>query len=385
MSGSKDRIVVTGIGLLSAIGANPESFWAALLRGETGAQDWDDLRAEGFRSSIACRIRDLETPDLQRGRTMWRAVVRQALEMAQAEQPLETTGVFVGSTIGESAAFEKAAQTPMDNLEAYSCYSFGQSTLEDYQLSGPCRAYGTACTAGNYAIGSAARMLRKGKIKMAIAGGVDPFSRIAMAGFSRSRAMTSKGICRPFDENRSGMLLGEGAAVLILERETDALARGAQPLAVIGALGLSCDAHHATAPEREGRQMTRAFQSALQQQGIGAEDVDWICAHGSGTRISDAVEAKVIARIFGEKQTPVCGIKGATGHSLGAATALEAVACILGLQEQMVPPTIHFERSAEDLPIGVVKGPMPKKAEWVLNCGYAFGGLNSALLIGSWN
>lgn len=385
MKGGKDSIVVTGMGLLSAIGSNPQEFWAALLSGASGAKDWADLRAEGFRSSVACRIADLESPELQRGRTMWRTAVGQALSQAGAANPPKATGVFVGSTIGESAAFEKAAQHPIDDLSAYSCFSFAQSTQADLQLSGPCRAYGTACTAGNYAIGSAARMLRKGQIKMAIAGGVDPFSRIAMAGFSRSRAMTSKGICRPFDEQRSGMLLGEGAAVLVLERAEDALARGAEPLAIIGALGLSCDAHHATAPEREGLQMARAFRSALSQQGIAAEAVDWICAHGSGTRISDAVEAKVIAAVFGEKQTQVCGIKGATGHSLGAATALEAVACIQGLREQMIPPTIHHEQGGADLPIVVRSSAESKKARWVLNCGYAFGGLNSALLIGSWN
>jgi len=379
-----NRVVVTGLGVISAIGQSAEQFWNSLKQGKSGAREWEDLEEEGFRSTTACRIPNFLSDPLSRGRAMYAEAVSQALDMAKLN-PTNDTGVFVGSTIGESAAFEEAAKNNIHKLMDYSCFSFGTSIKQYYNLQGPVRAYGTACTAGNYAIGSAARMLSKGEIKMAIAGGVDPFSRIAMAGFSRSRAMTSKGVCQPFDEDRSGMLLGEGSAVLILELEQDALARGANPLAVIGALGLSCDAHHATAPERKGLQMAKAFRSALSQQGIKSDDVDWICAHGSGTRVSDQVEAKSISAVFGAHSLPVTGIKGATGHSLGAATAIEAVACIMGLQNQIIPPTTNLNKIATDLSIDVVAKPTPMTANWVLNCGYAFGGLNSALLIGSWN
>ena len=127
------------------------------------------------------------------------------------------------------------------------------------------------------------------------------------------------------------------------------------------------------------------MRSALQLQGIEAAEVDWVCAHGSGTRISDAVEAKVLGRVFGENKIPVCGIKGATGHSLGAATALEAAACVLSLQHQTIPPTINHQSRSAGLPVKVVTEARPMEARWVMNCGYAFGGLNSALLIGSWN
>jgi len=193
--------------------------------------------------------------------------------------------------------------------------------------------------------------------------------------------MSSSGVCRPFDTHRDGMLLGEGAAMMVLEREADAVARGARPLAVVGALGLSCDAHHATAPHPEGRGAAAAFLDALATQDLAPTDIDWICAHGSGTLLSDAAESRAITTVFGTDGPPVSGLKGALGHAMGAATAIEAAVCAMAIQRQTLPPTAGLVEP--EFPLNHVREPMPARPRWVANAGFAFGGLNAVLLLGS--
>ena len=163
-----------------------------------------------------------------------------------------------------------------------------------------------------------------------------------MVGFSRSRAMASA-ICRPFDQHRTGMLLGEGAAVFVLERAEDAVRRGARPLAEIVALGLSCDAYHATAPQPDGRGALKAMQIALEAGHVQPADVDWVNAHGSGTKVSDVAEGRALCALFGDCMPAISGSKGALGHALGASSALELVVCIQGLLAQVVPLTTGHE------------------------------------------
>jgi 3-oxoacyl-[acyl-carrier-protein] synthase II len=283
--------------------------------------------------------------------------------------------------MGESGSFEAAAKE--DNavdLNSETCVAFPRAIARALGLQGPVRAYGTACAAGNYAIGAAAQQLRKGHIDLALAGGVEPFSRIAMTGFSRSRAM-SEGTCRPFDQQRDGMLLGEGAAILVLERSSDAAARGMRPLAIVGALGLTCDAYHPTSPDPDGVGAAAAFRRAFATQGLEAGDIDWVCAHGTGTLLSDAAEAKALDTVFAKGAPPVSGIKGALGHSMGAATAIEAAICALAIDRQQLPPTIGLEEPAFDLPF--VRAPLSQPVRWAANAGFAFGGLNAVLLLGA--
>jgi 3-oxoacyl-[acyl-carrier-protein] synthase II len=320
-------------------------------------------------------------PDSERGAWFTRTALHNAIADAQIDIP-ENTGIFIGSTIGESAAFEAiAAGADLDPMK-YTIDSFANLIKKELKTSGISFSYGTACTAGNYAIGAAASAIRNGMTDVAIAGGVEPFSRVAMTGFSRSRAMTAD-LCRPFDQNRDGMILGEGAAIFILEEEEHALARNVQPLAVIGSLGLSCDAYHPTAPLNDGSGVARAMKAALSMEKIEPYEVDWICAHGSGTIVSDRAEAMAIKNFFGS-HVPVSGVKGAIGHSLGAATAIEAAICIMALQKSMIPPTVNLKNPDPEFNINLVTTPKSGEMNYVLNCGYAFGGLNSALLIKKW-
>lgn len=377
-----DPIVVSGIGMVTPLGANTARSWQALCAKKTAAQHWEDLAQEQFSRTTACRVPGIEVPPSQRGLHLAKTASEEALQ--QAGQPTGRGGVFLGSTLGESAAYELAAAHGHTSVPVrYSCYGLAKQLAQTYRATASIKAYGTACAAGNYALAGATTALEQDQLDWALAGGVDPFSRIAMAGFARSRAMSTQGLCRPFSPRRDGMLLGEGAAFLVLEKASRVLARGQKPLAIVGAAGFTTDAYHPTAPDPGGQQMRRAMRMAIDQQGIRAEEVDWVCAHGSGTRISDQTEANAIAEVFGE-QTTVSAFKGAFGHSLGAATAIEAAVVIQSLQSELIPPTVNTTAVDPDLNIDLVTQPRPARARWVLNCGFAFGGLNATLLLGKW-
>jgi 3-oxoacyl-[acyl-carrier-protein] synthase II len=382
MISARQRVVVTGMGLASPLGRGPTDLWQALLAGESAARPWSDLAAEGYRAITACRIEDLDCDPLRRGRALALTAACQAVENAGLAPP-QQTGVFVGSTLGESLAFEQAAEGESLDLGDFTVQSFTQAIQKRFQLAGPGRSVATACAAGNYAVGAALSAVRDGRVPAALAGGVEPFSRLAMVGFSRSRAM-APAVCRPFDQNRSGMLLGEGAAFFVLERADDALQRGATPLAEIVALGLSCDAYHAVAPQPDGQGMLKAMQAALNLAGVKPGEIDWVNAHGTGTRASDAAEGCALRALFGGRAPPVSGSKGALGHALGASSALELAICIQGLQTQIVPPTPGHEQSDPACGVACLREPVCRQIRWVLNNAFAFGGLNSALLLRRW-
>ncbi|HOX26113.1 MAG TPA: beta-ketoacyl-[acyl-carrier-protein] synthase family protein [Candidatus Krumholzibacteria bacterium] len=377
----RDRsgVVITGVGVVTPLGDRLDALWTRLAAGESAARPWDDLAREEFRHTVACRIDGLDDGD-GRGRALGVIAARQAVVAAGVVLPARTA-VVVGSTMGESGSFERAGAGERLDLGGETCAAFPRAIAADLGLAGPCRAYGAACAAGNYALGAAADLLRRDEADVVLAGGVEPFSRIAMVGFSRSRAMSATGVCRPFDARRDGMVLGEGAAMFVLERERDARARAATPLAVVGALGLACDAHHPTAPRPDGEGIAAAFRDALAEQDLAPRDVDWVCAHGSGTLLSDAAEAEAMRTVFGDRQPALAGLKGAFGHALGAATAIEAAVCVAALARQTIPPTVGLAEPG--YPLDLVREPRAARLRWVANAGYAFGGLDSVLLLGA--
>lgn len=376
------RVVITGVGVLTPLGDTPEALWRALLDGQTAARGWPDLAAAGYRCAQACRIERFESDPLRRGRALGIAAAERAVQDAGLSLPGDA-GVFIGSTIGESSAFERAAEGEAIDLADHRVPSFTAGVRERFGLAGPQQSLATACAAGNYAVGAALSALRQGRCDVALAGGIEPFSRLSLVGFSRSRAMASDA-CRPFDARRSGMLLGEGAAVFVMERAEAARRRGATPLAEVAALGLSCDAHHPTAPQPDGRGMRAAMQAALDGAGTAAAEVDWVNAHGSGTRASDAAESKALRALFGDSLPPVSGSKGALGHALGAASAIELAVCLMGLRHQTVPPTAGHEQADPEAGIACTRAPLARRLHWVMNNAFAFGGLNSALLLRAW-
>jgi 3-oxoacyl-[acyl-carrier-protein] synthase II len=376
-------VVITGVGVVSPLGSGAHALWRRLMCGETAVREWPDLREGGYRCALAARIDGFVCDPLRRGRALALAAVEQAVAQANVAPP-PTAGVYIGSTLGESAAFERAAEGEPIDVADHGVPSFTRGVRKCYELSGPQQSLATACAAGNYAVGAALDDLRSGKVSVALAGGVEPFSRLSQVGFSRSRAMAADR-CRPFDRHRSGMVLGEGAAMFVLERADEACARGARPLAEVVSLGLSCDAHHPTTPLADGSGMRRAMQAALDAARVTPAAVDWVNAHGSATRANDAAEARALRGLFGVDLPVVSGSKGSLGHALGAASALELAVCVQGLFEQTVPPTFGHETPDPDDGVPCTRAPTPRRLRWALNNAFAFGGLNSSLLLRAWN
>lgn len=372
-------VAITGMGLVTAFGDTPDLLWDRLIDGDCAARRWDDLVQEGFRVAVACRIANFEAAADRRAEKLGVAAATAALTDA-SPPPEGRLGLFLGSTMGESGCFERAAEQalPVPTRDgSVASLTAGVAAA----LGGPivARSYGNACAAGNTAIGGAVSMLQRGLIDVAVAGGVDGFSRIAMAGFARSRAMTPD-LCRPFDAERAGMQLAEGAAFLVLERTDDALARGADIVAGIHGTGLSCDAYHPTAPHPDGGGMMIAMRRSLALAGAGPSDLAFISAHGSGTAASDAAEAHAIAQLAGA--VPVAGWKGALGHAMGAASAIEAVICALALQRRQLPGTTNSRTLDPRMAIDLVFAPRALfDRRFAISNAFGFGGINSSLLL----
>lgn len=383
---TRGRAVITGVGLVTALGDDCAEVWGRVLAGHSAAQRWDDLVEEGFPIATACRVtQDLGEPDpARRGRALGRRAAAAALASAGLSATLAPprTGVMIGTTMGESAGFEAAANGEQVDLPGVSGQVLADDLATWLGAAGPRRSYGTACAAGNYAIGAAAKAVTAGRADVVVAGGVEPFSRIALLGFARLRAM-AQDRCRPFDAVRTGMQLGEAAAFVVVEDEGRAAARRAPVLAVVGGVGLSGDAHHPTSPRPDGSGMAAAMRAGLGAAGIASSEVGWVNAHGTGTVASDAAEARAIAETFGPHGVPVSSQKGAFGHCMGAATAVEAVVSVLAIGAGVVPPTAGLVQADPGLPVDVVGEVRPMLGRrWVLSCGFAFGGLNSALVLG---
>lgn len=373
----RPAVVITGIGVVTALGNTVPGLWTALLAGRSAIRPWADLAAEGFRVDRAARIEDdTASEPVQRALDMAATAARAAVADARVTVPARLA-VAVGSTMGVGPWFEAAVDgTPpgtggADAYAAAVAAAVGPATVV--------RAFSTACAAGNYAIDAAARLLADDRVDIAVAGGVDAFSRIAMTGFTRSRAMDPN-TCRPFDAARSGMQLGEGAAFLVLERADDARSRGARAYARVHAVGLSCDAYHATTPRPDGAGMAAAMRRALALADVAPADVGFICAHGSGTRASDAAEAAAIAGLFGTDAV-VGGIKGALAHAMGAASAIEAAVSAIVLREGIVPPTVGTTQLDPTLAIDLALASRPGRFRFALNNAFGFGGINSSLLL----
>src|SRR6266566_4926307 len=250
---------------------------------------------------------------------------------------------------------------------------------ETFGISAPCQVIANACASGTNAIGHAFECVRSGRYKRILTGGYDALSELVFVGFDSLQASTPEK-CRPFDRDRSGMVLGEGAAILALENLEDARARDARILGEIIGYGISTDNHHLTQPDPSGSGPRRAMEQALHSAGRSAEEVNYINAHGTATPFNDAAEGKAIAELFGS--IPVSSSKSMMGHSLGAAGAIEAVVCLLALQAQLLPPNINFRRPDQDLDLNIVANKSREaKIDIVLSNSFGFGGTNASILI----
>jgi 3-oxoacyl-[acyl-carrier-protein] synthase II len=398
------RVVITGLGLVTPIGAGRELFWRRLTSGANGIGPVESFDTSPFPVHIGAEVKDFDPSGYVRGRspdTLGRA---SQLAVAAARMAIEDSGIDVGArdrwrigvsmgtTSGEPGMIERyndarkvggVESVPADILPKYPCNVIPSHIAIELDLHGPCLMIPTACAAGNYAIGYGFDMIRSGRTDLMLAGGADSFSRITYMGFARLGAIAPER-CQPFDKNRKGMVPGEGSAVLVLEPLDDALARGATIYAEVLGYGVSCDSHHMTAAHPQGDGAVRAMAMALKESGKTTGDVDYISAHGTGTPTNDRVEAIAVRTLFGERapKVPMSSIKSMIGHTMGAASAIEAVACSLAIHTGTIPPTINFCEPDEGSDLDYVPNQARRTDPGIiLNNAYAFGGNNASLCL----
>jgi 3-oxoacyl-[acyl-carrier-protein] synthase II len=385
------RVVVTGMGVITPIGLGIDAFWAALFGpsavGKTREiDDWDP--GPWFDGPKDARRADRFT-QLAAGAA--------GLALDQAGDfggDPDRIGVIIGTGIGGLHTLEEqvevhrvrgAARVSPFMIPMLMPNAAAARVSMRYGFRGPCQTVGTACAAGTHSIGDAARHIALDRCDVMVAGGTEcAITPTGVAGFDNMTALSTSGVSRPFDKDRDGFVMAEGAGVLVLEELEHALARGATPLAELLGAASTADAHHITAPAPGGSGAVSCMELALADAGVNADDVAHVNAHGTSTPLNDAAEAEAIVKVLGADGPPVTSIKGITGHSLGAAGALEAVATVLSIQHGRIPPTAnHVEPEADLAPIDVVTG---DGRDWTpgpaLSNSFGFGGHNGCLVLG---
>ena len=398
-------VVVTGIGAVSPLGWSIESFWDGLRAGRTAVGPFDRFDHARHRTHIAAQV-DLDAePRPVRGRPrrvthadrFAVAAARSAVEQAAVDlrgRP-GRAGVYFGSCTGGmfeseavlesllSAAPHRAARPAMSLLASQQNNGPGDAVARDLGVGGPVETVSAACASGAIAIGAALNAVRRGEVDLAVAGGSDSLCRLTYAGFNALRSVDERP-CRPFRGDRAGLSLGEGSAALVLETLEHARARGARPLAIVAGEAATCDAHHMTSPQPEGRGAADAIRGALSDARLDPAAIDFVNAHGTGTPLNDAAECAALVAVFAGRATdlPVTSTKSLVGHPLGSAGALEAVATILCLRNGEVHPMPGEGDADPALPLRLVQGrPLSlARARHALSTSLGFGGANAALV-----
>ena len=397
------RVVVTGIGIISSIGIGKDEFWKNLIAGKSGISEVKRFDTSKFPTHRAGEVKDFNAGEFMpstlnklvgRGSQLAIAASKLALEDARInvkKTSPDDIGVIIGTTMGESPSIEMIdrfwTEKGEDDVYASNVRNFPVNNLSDnisyfFGFTGYSYVIPTACAAGNYSIGYAYDLIREGKKDVFIAGGADPLSRLAFTGFNRLFAMAPEK-CQPFDKNRKGMMLGEGGAVLVIESLDRARKRNACIYAEVLGYGLSCDAFNMTIPSEKG--IEKVMEKAIRNSGIKKEDVDYISAHGTGTDTNDKTETRAIKKVFGAlaAKLPVSSIKSMLGHTMGTASALEAISCCLAIKEGVIPPTINYETPDADCDLDYVPNKARKRNVGIaLNNSFAFGGNNACAAFG---
>lgn len=404
----RQRAVITGMGVLTPIGNDVEAFGQGLQAGRNGIAPIEGFDPQRHRCRQAGELKGFdpaahfteeERPNLSRGTMM---VLRAAAEaLADARLDLEgedraRIGVILGSDLGGMPASEagyralhhpyrrgrwdgKAPWGPL-LLDSFIC-SVADRVALHYGLGGTTLVMSTACSAGLHAIGVGLDAIRSGQAEVMLVGGIDPLSEMPQAGFGVLRSL-AEGPIRPFDKKRDGTVLGEAAALLVLESEEHARARGARVRARVAGYGGSTDAYHMTRPDETGDGPARAMRQALHDAGLRPEQIDYVKAHATATPANDVIETRAIKRVFGDRtQVPVSSVKSMIGHSLGASGAVESVAAVLALEGGFVPPTLNLENPDPECDLDYVPGTSRRKELGaVMANAFGFGGNNAAMV-----
>lgn len=420
------RVVITGIGLVTPLAANAPASWERLLAGKSGANKVEHVKVDDLPCRIACVVPRVDgrgggagdphafDPDKVMSAKDRRRIedfilyaiaasdeaVKDSGWKPESDEDKNRTGVLIGSGIGGIEAIGNTAlQLERDGPRKISPFfipsalinlASGQVSIR-HGFRGPNHAVVTACATGAHAIGDASRLIQYGDADVMVAGGAEAtVGRLAMAGFCALRAMstgyndTPEKASRPYDKDRDGFVMGEGAGCVILEEYEHAKARGAKIYAEVKGYGLSGDAYHITAPAEDGDGGFRAMSAALKNAGMTPADIDYLNTHGTSTPLGDEIELKAIERLFGNSaaELSVSSTKSAIGHLLGAAGAVEAIFCALAIRDGMIPPTLNLENPSVETAIDLTPNTAKKKTvKAAMSNSFGFGGTNAAVIL----
>lgn len=405
-----ERVVITGIGAVTPIGNTAQEYWDGLLAGKNGIAPITRFDTEGYKASVAGEVKDFDPTayiDKREAKHMDRfcqyalAAAAQAMEQSGLKEgsfdPFRA-GTLVSSGIGGIQTFSDE-QTKLNGRGARRVSPFcipmmignmaSAHISMTYGLKGSSLSVVSACASGTHAVGEGMRAIRHGYLDIAVVGGAESsIVPIAVAGFANMHTLSTESdpeaACCPFDARRSGFIMGEGAGVLVLESLSHAKARGATILAEVAGYGTTSDAYHITSPDPTGEGPARAMTMAIEDAGLTPADIDYINAHGTSTPVNDKCETDAIKMAFGEsaQRVKISSTKSMTGHLLGAAGAIEAIACAMAVKEDKIPPTIHYEQPDETCDLDYVPNQAvscPVSA--AISNSLGFGGHNATILI----
>lgn len=408
MQNHQHRVVVTGVGMITPLGHNVADTWAAILAGRSGFGPFTLLDKGDHTAGGLCEVKDFD-PEKHLGRRDARrrdrnqqlATVAAREAMAQAELEItdanrERIGISIGTGVGGIRTLVDQEQLRvargLDRLSPFAITMImpngaaGMLAI-DFGIQGPSTTITTACAAGCDAIGHAFRAIRRGELDAVLAGGTESIlTDVALGGFEQARATSSleSRTPRPFDRERDGLVVGEGAALLVMESLEHARARGATILGEIAGYGQTTDAHHITAPAEGGAGAARAITLALRDAGFNPEQVDYISAHGTATELNDKYETQAIKAALGETayRVAISSTKSMTGHIMGATGAIESVFCLLAIRDGVLPPTINYAVPDPDCDLDYVPNEArPAPVRVALNNAFGFGGHNAVLVL----
>jgi beta-ketoacyl-acyl-carrier-protein synthase II len=405
-----EKILVTGMGAICSVGKNLDQIWENLLNGVSGIGPITNFEPEGLTIQVACEVKDFEPTEFipvkeVRRRDRYQHFAAIAVNEALAQSGLTITeenasriGIIISTGIGGVGSFEHGIRTvaelgprKVNPFVIPMLMANGASGLVsiDHGIKGPALSVSSACASGQDGIGMAWMMLRSGMIDAAIVGASEaPITQFGVAAFERIGAISKRGVDgqtpSPFDKNRDGLVIGEGAGVLVLETENHAKARGAEVYAEIIGYSATSDAFHITAPHEEGVGGSRAMLGALASSGIDLHDVDYINAHGTGTQLNDIAETRAIKNSFGKKayELPISSTKSMTGHLMGATGALETIICVQAIRNHVLPPTINYVEPDPECDLDYVPNEAREAdVKVAITNAFGFGGHNAVLAI----